>query len=161
MLGAVMHGHKGLQPVIEACIRMAEQAAKEPRVVPESDDSELKAKVSELAQAGLQEAYQHADKQMSQAAIAELRDKVNAELVSADASPEERIAVSSAFKSVESNIVRGGILDTSKRIDGRGLADVRQIVAEAGVLPRTNGSALFTRGETQALVVATLGTGDD
>ena len=161
MLGAVMHGHKGLQPVIEACIRMAEQAAKEPRVVPESDDSELKAKVSELAQAGLQEAYQHADKQMRQAAIAELRDKVNAELVSADASPDERIAVSSAFKSVESNIVRGGILDTSKRIDGRGLADVRQIVAEAGVLPRTHGSALFTRGETQALVVATLGTGDD
>ena len=161
MLGAVMHGHKGFQPVIEACIRMAEQAAKEPRVVPESDDSELKAKVSELAQAGLQEAYQHADKQMRQAAIAELRDKVNAELVSADASPDERIAVSSAFKSVESNIVRGGILDTSKRIDGRGLADVRQIVAEAGVLPRTHGSALFTRGETQALVVATLGTGDD
>ena len=161
MLGAVMHGHKGFQPVIEACIRMAEQAAKEPRVVPESDDSELKAKVSELAQAGLQEAYQHADKQMRQAAIAELRDKVNAELVSADASPDERIAVSSAFKSVESSIVRGGILDTSKRIDGRGLADVRQIVAEAGVLPRTHGSALFTRGETQALVVATLGTGDD
>ena len=161
MLGAVMHGHKGFQPVVEACIRMAEQAAKEPRVVPESDDSELKAKVSELAQAGLQEAYQHADKQMRQAAIAELRDKVNAELVSADASPDERIAVSSAFKSVESNIVRGGILDTSKRIDGRGLADVRQIVAEAGVLPRTHGSALFTRGETQALVVATLGTGDD
>jgi polyribonucleotide nucleotidyltransferase len=161
MLGAVMHGHKGFQPVIEACIRMAEQAAKEPRVVPESDDSELKAKVADLAQAGLQEAYQQADKQTRQAAIAELRDKVNAELVSEDASPDERIAVSSAFKSVESNIVRGGILDTSKRIDGRGLADVRQIVAEAGVLPRTHGSALFTRGETQALVVATLGTGDD
>ena len=161
MLGAVMHGHKGFQPVIEACIRMAEQAAKEPRVVPESDDSELKAKVADLVQAGLQEAYQQADKQTRQAAIAELRDKVNAELVSEDASPDERIAVSSAFKSVESNIVRGGILDTSKRIDGRGLADVRQIVAEAGVLPRTHGSALFTRGETQALVVATLGTGDD
>ena len=161
MLGAVMHGHKGFQPVIGACIRMAEQAAKEPRVVPESDDSELKAKVADLAQAGLQEAYQQADKQTRQAAIAELRDKVNAELVSEDASPDERIAVSSAFKSVESNIVRGGILDTSKRIDGRGLADVRQIVAEAGVLPRTHGSALFTRGETQALVVATLGTGDD
>ena len=161
MLGAVMHGHKGFQPVIEACIRMAEQAAKEPRVVPESDDSELKAKVADLARAGLQKAYQQADKQTRQAAIAELRDKVNAELVSEDASPDERIAVSSAFKSVESNIVRGGILDTSKRIDGRGLADVRQIVAEAGVLPRTHGSALFTRGETQALVVATLGTGDD
>jgi polyribonucleotide nucleotidyltransferase len=161
MLGAVMHGHKGFQPVIEACIRMAEQAAKEPRVVPESDDSELKSKVSGLAQAGLEAAYKQADKQARQSDIAALRDTVNAELVAGDATPDQRIAVSSAFKSVESGIVRGGILDTSKRIDGRGLADVRQIVAEAGVLPRTHGSALFTRGETQALVVATLGTGDD
>ncbi|MDA9230318.1 polyribonucleotide nucleotidyltransferase [Alphaproteobacteria bacterium] len=161
MLGAVMHGHKGFQPVIEACIRMAEKAAKEPRVVPESDDSELKAKVSGLAQAGLEAAYKQADKQARQSDIAALRDTVNAELVAGDATPDQRIAVSSAFKSVESGIVRGGILDTSKRIDGRGLADVRAIVAEAGVLPRTHGSALFTRGETQALVVATLGTGDD
>ncbi len=161
MLGAVMHGHKGFQPVIEACIRMAEKAAKEPRVVPESDDSELKAKVSGLAQAGLEAAYKQADKQARQSDIAALRDTVNAELVAGDATPDQRIAVSSAFKSVESGIVRGGILDTSTRIDGRGLADVRAIVAEAGVLPRTHGSALFTRGETQALVVATLGTGDD
>jgi len=161
MLGAVMHGHKGFQPVIDACVRMAEKAAKEPREVPQTDDSELKAKVSGLASSGLEAAYQQADKQSRQSAIAELRDTVNAELVAEDASPDERTAVSSAFKSVESDIVRGGILDTSKRIDGRGLADVRQIVAEAGVLPRTHGSALFTRGETQALVVATLGTGDD
>jgi polyribonucleotide nucleotidyltransferase len=161
MLGAVMHGHKGFQPVIEACIRMAEKAAKEPREVPASDDSELKAKVADMVNTGLQTAYQEADKQARQAAIAELRDTVNAELVGADASPDERIAVSSAFKSVESDIVRGGILDTSKRIDGRGLADVRAITAEAGILPRTHGSALFTRGETQAMVVATLGTGDD
>jgi polyribonucleotide nucleotidyltransferase len=156
-----MHGHKGFQPVIEACIRMAEKAAKEPREVPASDDSELKAKVADMVNTGLQTAYQEADKQARQAAIAELRDTVNAELVGADASPDERIAVSSAFKSVESDIVRGGILDTSKRIDGRGLADVRAITAEAGILPRTHGSALFTRGETQAMVVATLGTGDD
>jgi len=161
MLGAVMHGHKGFQPVIDACVRMAEKAAKEPREVPQTDDSELKAKVSGLASSGLEAAYEQADKQSRQSAIAELRDTVNAELVAEDASPDERTAVSSAFKSVESDIVRGGILDTSKRIDGRGLADVRHIVAEAGVLPRTHGSALFTRGETQALVVATLGTGDD
>ena len=161
MLGAVMHGHKGFQPVIDACVRMAEKAAKEPREVPQTDDSELKAKVSGLASSGLEAAYEQADKQSRQSAIAELRDTVNAELVAEDASPDERTAVSSAFKSVESDILRGGILDTSKRIDGRGLADVRHIVAEAGVLPRTHGSALFTRGETQALVVATLGTGDD
>ncbi len=161
MLGAVMFGHKEFQPVIDACIRMAEKAAKQPREVPESDDSELKAKVASLAEAGLKAAYQEADKQTRQEKIAELRDAVNAELVAEDASPDEKNAVSGAFKGLESDIVRGDILDTEKRIDGRGLADVRQIVSEVGVLPRTHGSSLFTRGETQALVVATLGTGDD
>ncbi len=161
MLGAVMFGHKEFQPVIDACIRMAEKAAKQPREVPESDDSELKAKVASLAEAGLKAAYQEADKQKRQEKIAELRDAVNAELVAEDASPDEKNAVSGAFKGLESDIVRGDILDTEKRIDGRGLADVRQIVSEVGVLPRTHGSSLFTRGETQALVVATLGTGDD
>ena len=159
MLGAVMFGHKEFQPVIDACIRMAEKAAKEPRDVPENDDSELKAKVAGIAEDGLKAAYQEADKQTRQEKVAELRDAVNAELVAEDASPDERIAVSGAFKGLESDIVRGGILDTEKRIDGRGLADVRPIVSEVGVLPRTHGSSLFTRGETQALVVATLGTG--
>ena len=140
---------------------MAEKAAKEPRDVPENDDSELKAKVAGIAEDGLKAAYQEADKQTRQEKVAELRDAVNAELVAEDASPDERIAVSGAFKGLESDIVRGGILDTEKRIDGRGLADVRPIVSEVGVLPRTHGSSLFTRGETQALVVATLGTGDD
>ena len=161
MLGAVMFGHREFQPIIDACIRMAEKAAKEPRDVPVNDDSALKEQVAGLAKDGLAAAYQQADKQVRQNQIAELRDKVNAELVADDASPDERIAVSGAFKSLESDIVRGGILDTEKRIDGRGLADVRQIVSEVGVLPRTHGSSLFTRGETQALVVATLGTGDD
>jgi polyribonucleotide nucleotidyltransferase len=161
MLGAVMFGHKEFQPVIDACIRMAEKAAKEPRDVPASDDSELKAKVAGIAEDGLKAAYQEADKQTRQEKIAELRDAVNAELVAEDASPDEKNAVSGAFKGLESDIVRGDILDTQKRIDGRGLADVRQIVSEVGVLPRTHGSSLFTRGETQALVVATLGTGDD
>ena len=161
MLGAVMFGHKEFQPVIDACIRMAEKAAKEPRDVPENDDSELKAKVAGIAEDGLKAAYQEADKQTRQEKVAELRDAVNAELVADDASPDERISVSGAFKGLESDIVRGGILDTKKRIDGRGLADVRPIFSEVGVLPRTHGSSLFTRGETQALVVATLGTGDD
>ncbi len=161
MLGAVMFGQREFQPVLAAIVRMAEKCAKEPRDVPKSDDGELKAKIGEIAKAGLEAAYQEADKQARQSAIAQLRDKAQEALLAEDSSPDERIGVSGAFKSLESDIVRGGILDTEKRIDGRGLADVRPIASEVGVLPRTHGSALFTRGETQALVVATLGTGDD
>ena len=161
MLGAVMFGHTHFQPVIEACIRMAEKAAKEPRDMEEKDDSELKSRIESLAKSGLEAAYQEADKQTRQAAIATLRDTVKAELLDDTSGDEERNAVGGAFKGLESDIVRNGILDTEKRIDGRGLADVRPIVSEVNVLPRTHGSALFTRGETQALVVTTLGTGDD
>ncbi|MEC8176823.1 MAG: polyribonucleotide nucleotidyltransferase, partial [Pseudomonadota bacterium] len=161
MLGAVMFGHKHFQPVIEACIRMAEKAAKEPREMEEKDNSALEAKVAELAKSGLEAAYQEADKQTRQEAIAALRDTVKDELLDEASGDEERNAVGGAFKGLESDIVRTGILDTEKRIDGRGLADVRPIVSEVNVLPRAHGSALFTRGETQALVVTTLGTGDD
>ena len=161
MLGAVMFGHKHFQPVIEACIRMAEKAAKEPREMEEKDDSALEVKVAELAKSGLEAAYQEADKQTRQEAIAALRDTVKDELLDEASGDEERNAVGGAFKGLESDIVRTGILDTEKRIDGRGLADVRPIVSEVNVLPRAHGSALFTRGETQALVVTTLGTGDD
>ncbi|MGI9440035.1 MAG: polyribonucleotide nucleotidyltransferase [Parvibaculales bacterium] len=161
MLGAVMHGHKMMQPVIEAISRMGKKCAKTLREVPQSDDSELKSKITELAQSGLQAAYQQADKQQRQEAVAALRDKVNEQMLDADSLSDAHIAVGGAFKKLESEIVRGAILDTEKRIDGRGLADVRQITSEAGILPRTHGSALFTRGETQALVVVTLGTGDD
>ncbi len=161
MLGAVMFGHKHFQPVIEACIRMAEKAAKEPREMEEKDDSALEARVAELAKSGLEAAYQEADKQTRQSAIAALRDTVQAEMLDEASGDAERNAVGGAFKGLESDIVRTGILDTEKRIDGRGLADVRPIVSEVNVLPRAHGSALFTRGETQALVVTTLGTGDD
>lgn len=161
MLGAVMFGHEHFQPVIEACIRMAEKAAKEPREMEEKDDSALEAKVAELAKSGLEAAYQEADKQTRQEAIAALRDTVKDELLDEASGDEERNAVGGAFKGLESDIVRTGILNTEKRIDGRGLADVRPIVSEVNVLPRAHGSALFTRGETQALVVTTLGTGDD
>ena len=161
MLGAVMFGHKHFQSVIEACIRMAEKAAKEPREMEEKDNSALEAKVAELAKSGLEAAYQEADKQTRQEAIAALRDTVKDELLDEASGDEERNAVGGAFKRLESDIVRTGILDTEKRIDGRGLADVRPIVSEVNVLPRAHGSALFTRGETQALVVTTLGTGDD
>ena len=161
MLGAVMHGHREFQPVINAIISLAEKCAKEPREVPENNDDELKEKVSGIARGDLEVAYQEADKSARQEKIAAAKDKVMADLLPEDADADTAIALSGAFKGLESDIVRGGILDTEKRIDGRGLADVRPIVSEVGVMPRAHGSALFTRGETQALVVATLGTGDD
>ena len=161
MLGAVMHGHREFQPVINAIISLAEKCAKEPRDVPENNDDELKEKVSGIARGDLEAAYQEADKSARQEKIAAAKDKVMADMLPEDADADTAIALSGAFKGLESDIVRGGILDTEKRIDGRGLADVRPIVSEVGVLPRAHGSALFTRGETQALVVATLGTGDD
>ncbi|MDP6222588.1 MAG: polyribonucleotide nucleotidyltransferase, partial [Candidatus Micropelagos thuwalensis] len=161
MLGAVMHGHREFQPVINAIISLAEKCAKEPREVPENNDDELKEKVSGIARGDLEAAYQEADKSARQEKIAAAKDKVMADLLPEDADADTAIALSGAFKGLESDIVRGGILDTEKRIDGRGLADVRPIVSEVGILPRAHGSALFTRGETQALVVATLGTGDD
>ena len=161
MLGAVMHGHREFQPVINAIISLAEKCAKEPREVPENNDDELKEKVSGIARGDLEAAYQEGDKSARQEKIAAAKDKVMADLLPEDADADTAIALSGAFKGLESDIVRGGILDTEKRIDGRGLSDVRPIVSEVGVLPRAHGSALFTRGETQALVVATLGTGDD
>jgi polyribonucleotide nucleotidyltransferase len=161
MLGAVMFGHKHFQPVIDAVIRMAEKCAKEPRIVPEVNDEELRAKVAEIAQSALEDAYKIGDKQERQEKIALAKDRVKEALLTATSTPDESIAVGSAFKGLESDIVRGSILKTKKRIDGRGLEDVRRIESEVGVLPRAHGSALFTRGETQALVVATLGTGDD
>ncbi|MGC6472711.1 MAG: polyribonucleotide nucleotidyltransferase [Parvibaculales bacterium] len=161
MLGAVMYGHKEFQKVIDMIISLAEKCAKEPRDVPVVDNSELKSQITALVGGELEAAYQEADKVTRQALIAEAKDKVMDELLAQDASDDDRIALSGAVKSVESDIVRGSILATKKRIDGRGLADVRAIESEAGILPRAHGSALFTRGETQAIVVATLGTGDD
>ncbi len=162
MLGAVMFGHEQFQPVIEAIIRMAERAAREPRELAQDDTSDLATKVREQAEAGLREAYTIPTKEERQDKIAEVKDAVMAALSPEDADDApDPIKIGDAFKSVEKDIVRGGIIETGSRIDGRGLADVRNIVSEVGVLPRTHGSALFTRGETQALVVTTLGTGDD
>ncbi|HUF45226.1 MAG TPA: polyribonucleotide nucleotidyltransferase, partial [Aestuariivirgaceae bacterium] len=162
MLGAVMFGHRGFQPVIEAIISLAEKAAKSPRDVPEFDISELTSRVREIAEPGLRAAYETAQKEVRRERVAETRDKVLAELVPADATEGPDPAdVKAAFKAVEKAIVRGNIIDTEQRIDGRSLAQVRPIVCEVGVLPRTHGSALFTRGETQALAVTTLGTGED
>ncbi|PLX35019.1 MAG: polyribonucleotide nucleotidyltransferase [Hyphomicrobiales bacterium] len=161
MLGAVTFGHKGFQPVIEAIVKLAEKCAKEPRDLVVSDNSETVAKVEELVAEKLQTAYQIADKMDRQAAVAAARTVVTEALCPEDGEGLDSGEVSGAFKTVEKRIVRGSILKTGKRIDGRGLEDVRPILAEVGVLPRTHGAALFTRGETQALAVTTLGTSDD
>jgi polyribonucleotide nucleotidyltransferase len=162
MLGAVMFGHKHFQPVIEAIIRLAEKAAKEPRDYQPADSSEVEQAVLAIAETDLREAYKITKKQDRYAAVDAVKAKVMAELLPADGEPKfDPEKVKAAFKEVQAKVVRWNILDTGSRIDGRDLKTVRQIVSEVGVLPRTHGSAVFTRGETQALVVATLGTGED
>ncbi len=161
MLGAVMFGHRSFQPVIEAIVKLAEKSAKAPWEIKQIDNSELVAKVAGIANDGLRDAYSIASKQERRDGISQVKETVMTELVPEGTDAVTASKVSAAFKEAEKNIVRSGILETSKRIDGRDLTTVRQIVCEAGVLPRTHGSALFTRGETQSLSVATLGTGDD
>ena len=162
MLGAVMFGHRSFQPVIDAIIKLAEVAAKEPRehVVPSY--AELEATMLGLVEEELRAAYKNTVKQERYAAVDAAKAKVKATLLpEGGESAWTAEQVSTVFKELQAKIVRWNILDTGSRIDGRDLKTVRPIVAEVGVLPRTHGSALFTRGETQALVVATLGTGED
>ncbi len=162
MLEAVMTGHRGFQPVIDAIIRLAERAAKDPRELDLPDTSEVSKAVSEIAEAELREAYKLIQKQDRYSAVDAVKAKVMAALAPEDGEakfPKERVA--EVFKELQAKVVRWNILDTGIRIDGRDVKTVRPIVAEVGVLPRAHGSALFTRGETQALVVATLGTGED
>ena len=162
MLGAVMHGHSGFQPVIDAIIKLAEVAAKEPRDFTTPDHSELEAKILKLVEAELRDAFTTPAKQDRQNKVAAAKAKVMAEFCGEGvAEPLAPTLVGGVFKEVEAKIVRWNILDTKKRIDGRDLVTVRPIIAEASILPRAHGSALFTRGETQAMVVATLGTADD
>ena len=161
MLGAVMFGHEQMQPVIDAIIKLAEKAAKSPWDFEKPDNSEMEAKVRKAGEKGLQGAYQIPEKMARQDKVSETRTSVIAALVPEDDDGTIADQVTSAFKAVEKDVVRGSILKTSKRIDGRDLETVRPIVCEVGFLPRTHGSALFTRGETQALVVTTLGTGED
>jgi polyribonucleotide nucleotidyltransferase len=162
MLGAVMFGHKHFQPVLDAIVKLAERAAKEPWELKTKDDTtEIVARVRELGENGLREAYAIAAKQERRDRVAAVKDKVVAALVPADDDGAMAAKVAGAFKEAEKDVVRSSILNTKKRIDGRDLTTVRPIVCEVGILPRTHGSALFTRGETQALAVATLGTGED
>ena len=160
MLGAVTFGHQHCQPVIQAIIELAEHAAKEPWSLPEADEGRatLVSRVDALARASLTEAYQERMKQVRQEKVGAAKKAAMASLTEEGLDAEK---AKSVFKELEADVVRNAILDTGTRIDGRDTKTVRQIVAEVGVLPRAHGSSLFTRGETQALCVATLGTGQD
>ncbi len=160
MLGAVMFGHAGFQPVIDAIIRLAERSSRAPREFTPADEATLQGQVKSLAEADVRAAYAIVKKESRVEALASAKDKALAELTG-EGKPTTAQQVGNAFKYLEKDVVRNAILDTGLRIDGRDTKTVRQIVAEASVLPRTHGSALFTRGETQALVVTTLGTGED
>ena len=158
MLGAVVFAHEQMQPVIDLIIDLAEDAAKEPFAFTPPDYSALAARVRELGEAPMREAYAIRDKQARSRAIEAAIDTVKAALTD-----EERADANlwPAFKKLEQDVLRGDVVKRGLRIDGRPLDQVRPIVCETGILPRTHGSALFTRGETQGLVVTTLGTGDD
>src|ERR1700760_1680941 len=162
MLKAVMAGHAAFQPVLQAIIRLAEKAAKEPRELKANDHSAVEKAVLEVGEADLRAAYSITEKQQRYAAVDAAKAKVLGALAPAGAEAKFALAdVAKAFHDAQAKVVRWNILDHKRRIDGRDLTTVRPILAEVGVLPRTHGSALFTRGETQAMVVATLGTGED
>ncbi|HEY1561456.1 MAG TPA: polyribonucleotide nucleotidyltransferase [Caulobacteraceae bacterium] len=163
ILGAVMFAHRSFQPVIDAIIDLAEHAAKEAFDFTPSDNEALVEKVSGLIGGDLRAAYEITAKGARHDALSAAKVKALSVLAKTEANPDgiEPAKLGAVFKECEARIVRRAILETGKRIDGRAVDVVRPIVSEVSVLPRTHGSALFTRGETQALVVATLGTGDD
>ena len=163
MLGAVMFGHRHFQPVIDAIIRLAEKAAKEPRELTLADNAALEKEMLDLVEKELRTAYAIPDKMERHKAVDAAKDRVMGHFAPPDVENPKypKLQVAGVFKELEAKIVRWNILDTGTRIDGRDVKTVRPIVCEVGVLPRTHGSALFTRGETQALVVSTLGTGED
>jgi len=160
MLGAVNFGHAAFQPVIQAIIELAEVAAKEPWALPEVSEEQkiLAARVDALARTSIAEAYQEKVKQVRYEKVGAAKKAAAAALTVEGLDADKAKGL---FKDLEADIVRNAILDTGLRIDGRDTKTVRPIIAEVGVLPRAHGSALFTRGETQALCVATLGTGQD
>ena len=162
MLEAVMIGHRGFQPVIDAIIRLAEKAAKEPRDLVVSDHSAVETAVAAAGESELREAYKITAKAERYKAVDAVKKTVMAALFPEGQEPKfTKEQVGSVFHDLQAKVVRNNILDTGTRIDGRDVKTVRPIVSEAGFLPRAHGSALFTRGETQAMVVATLGTGED
>jgi polyribonucleotide nucleotidyltransferase len=162
MLQAVMFGHKHFQPVIDAIIRLAEKAAKEPRNYTAPDHSAVEKALMKIAEKDLRKAYKITQKQERYIAVDAVKAKVMATMLPEGGEAKfDKDQVKAVFKDAQAKVVRFNILDDGIRIDGRDVRTVRKIVSEVGILPRTHGSALFTRGETQALVVATLGTGDD
>jgi polyribonucleotide nucleotidyltransferase len=157
MLGAVMFAHKSMQPVIGAIIKLAEQAAKEPwELAATADKAAIKKQLKSLIGADIEAAYKMTSKSERSAALTEARAKAAEAFAEAD--PQEQLVASKLVKSLEADVVRGAILKEGRRIDGRDTKTVRPIEAIVGFLPRTHGSALFTRGETQAICTTTLGT---
>ena len=161
MLGAVSFGQESFKPVIEAIISLAEKAAKEPRELVEVDLSDLQKTVNDSVKDKLIDAYKESDKQARSNKISDIKNELLSEFSDNEDLDVSESDIKSVFKNVEKDIVRGSILDTGLRIDGRDLETVRPVQSDVSILPLTHGSALFTRGETQALVVTTLGTGLD
>ncbi len=160
MLDAVMYGHREMQSVMDLIISLAEDCAKEPwELAPKPYTDDTVARVKNAAEAALRAAYAVTGKQDRTKALQDAK-KVALAAFEGDETAKPAV-ISGLFKKLEQDIVRNGLIDTGKRIDGRAVDKVRPILAEVGILPRTHGSALFTRGETQALVVATLGTSQD
>ncbi|MBQ0801604.1 MAG: polyribonucleotide nucleotidyltransferase [Sulfitobacter litoralis] len=158
MLGAVKFAHEQIQPVIDLIIDLAEDTAKEPFDFQPVDYSDLSAAVKSAGEDAMRAAFAIADKQERTAAVAAARETIKAALTDEQ---KDDANLGSALKGLEASILRGDVVKTGTRIDGRKTDEIRNIVAETGILPRTHGSSLFTRGETQGLVVTTLGTGDD
>src|SRR5579863_4597867 len=161
MLGAVMFGHKEMQHAIDAIIRLAEKAAKDPRPVPEDTHGSVREQLKAAASAELGKAFQIADKHARRDAISAARKTFAETFVGEGEGKVSASTYANLMHDVEAHVMRSAVLDTGRRVDGRDLTTVRPIQAEVGILPRTHGSALFTRGETQAIVVATLGTAED
>ncbi|RXR30499.1 polyribonucleotide nucleotidyltransferase [Sphingobium fluviale] len=159
MLGAVMFAHKASAQVIDAIIKLAEKAAKDPWEIDLSDNTaEMKAKLKTLIGKDIAAAYKITDKSARSNALNEARAKAKAAF--AEESPQTQMVANKTMKKLEAEIVRGAILKDGQRIDGRTTTQIRPIEAIVGFLPRTHGSALFTRGETQSICTTTLGTKD-
>src|SRR5277367_3273099 len=161
MLGAVMFGHREMKHAINAVIRLAEKAAKEPRAVLQDVHAPLRAKLKSAASAELGKAFQLPIKFERRDALSSIKKKFAADFVGEGEGKVPASVYSGLMHDVEADVMRNAVLDTKKRVDGRDLTTVRPIVGEVGILPRTHGSALFTRGETQALCIVTLGTAED
>ena len=161
MLGAVMFGHKQMQTAINAIIRLAEKAAKDPRPVPQDVHAPVRAAIKAATSAELAKAFQLPIKFERRDALSAVKKKFAEQFVGEGDGKVPANVYGGLLHDVEADVMRNAVLDTKKRVDGRDLTTVRPIVAEVGILPRTHGSSLFTRGETQALCVCTLGTAED